>query len=65
MIFLFYKPIITRKEYKIVMLSLSRLGRYTTMYTIHAPPHHKDGIIRATKELAESNGIDFDGVTSE
>lgn len=35
------------------------------MYTIYAPPHHKDGIIRATKEAAEKNEEDFDGVTSE
>ncbi len=35
------------------------------MYTIYAPPHHKDGIVRATKEEAEKNGIDFDGVTTE
>jgi len=35
------------------------------MYTIYAPPHHKDGIVRTTKEEAEKNGIDFDGVTTE
>lgn len=35
------------------------------MYTIYAPPHHKDGIIRATKEEAEKNGIEFDWVTTE
>lgn len=35
------------------------------MYTIYSPAHHKDGIIRATKEEAEVNEADFDGVTSE
>jgi mannose-6-phosphate isomerase-like protein (cupin superfamily) len=35
------------------------------MYTIYSPAHHKDGIIRATKNEAESNGADFDGVTTE
>jgi len=34
-------------------------------YTIYALPHHKDGIIRATKLEAESNEEDFDGITSE
>ncbi|HEY6170819.1 MAG TPA: cupin domain-containing protein [Candidatus Kapabacteria bacterium] len=35
------------------------------MYTIYAPPHHKDGIVRATKKEAEANEEDFDGVTTE
>ncbi len=35
------------------------------MYSIYAPPHHKDGILRATKAEAEANGEDFDGVTTE
>lgn len=35
------------------------------MYTIYAPPHHKDGIVRATKKEAEENEEDFDGVTTE
>ncbi len=35
------------------------------MYTIYAPPHHKDGILRATKAEAEAKGEDFDGVTTE
>ncbi len=35
------------------------------MYTIYAPPHHKDGIIRATKKEAEENEEDFDGQTTE
>ncbi|MBU3964529.1 cupin domain-containing protein [Patescibacteria group bacterium] len=35
------------------------------LYTIYSPAHHKDGIIRATKEEAESNEAEFDGITSE
>lgn len=35
------------------------------MYTIYSPAHHKDGIIRATKDEAEANEADFDGVTTE
>lgn len=35
------------------------------MYTIYSPAHHKDGVLRATKAEAESNGPEFDGVTTE
>jgi mannose-6-phosphate isomerase-like protein (cupin superfamily) len=35
------------------------------MYTIYAPPHHKDGIVRTTKEEAMKNEAEFDGKTSE
>lgn len=35
------------------------------MYTIYAPPHHKEGIVRATKHEAETNEADFDGKTTE
>ena len=35
------------------------------LYTIYSPAHHKDGIIRATKEEAESNEAEFDGITTE
>ena len=35
------------------------------LYTIYTPAHHKDGIVRATKEEAEANDEDFDGVTTE
>lgn len=36
-----------------------------TMYTIYGPSHHKDGIIRQTREEAVSQEADFDGVTTE
>ena len=35
------------------------------LYTIYSPPHHKDGIVRATKKDAESNKEEFDGRTTE
>jgi len=35
------------------------------MYTIYAPPHHKDGVIYATKEEAEAATEEFDGTTTE
>jgi mannose-6-phosphate isomerase-like protein (cupin superfamily) len=35
------------------------------LYTIYSPPHHKDGIVRATKEEAEANEAEFDGQTTE
>lgn len=34
-------------------------------YTIYAVPHHKDGIVRETKQEAEENEEDFDGQTTE
>lgn len=35
------------------------------LYTIYAPPHHKDGIERKTKMEAEADGPEFDGQTTE
>jgi mannose-6-phosphate isomerase-like protein (cupin superfamily) len=35
------------------------------LYTIYAPPHHKDGVVRATREEAETDGPEFDGQTTE
>ena len=35
------------------------------MYTIYSPAHHKDGVVRMTKEEAEKDGPEFDGVLSE
>lgn len=35
------------------------------LYTIYSPAHHKDGIIRTTREEAEANEEDFDGTTTE
>ena len=35
------------------------------LYTIYAPPHHKDKVIHETKEAAEADDEEYDGVTSE
>lgn len=35
------------------------------LYTIYAPPHHKDGIDYATKEEADDIDEEFDGTTTE
>ena len=35
------------------------------LYTIYSPAHHKDGIVRTTKEEAEAKEAEFDGVTTE
>ncbi|HUW21158.1 MAG TPA: cupin domain-containing protein [Candidatus Bathyarchaeia archaeon] len=35
------------------------------LYTIYSPAHHKDGIIRLTKQEAEVNEAEFDGITTE
>jgi len=35
------------------------------LYTIYSPAHHKDGIVRATREEALANEAEFDGITTE
>jgi len=35
------------------------------LYTLYSPAHHKDGIVRATKEEAMAQEAEFDGVTTE
>jgi len=35
------------------------------LYTIYSPPHHKDGIERATKKEAEEHEEEYDGITTE
>lgn len=35
------------------------------LYTIYSPAHHKDGIVRETKEEAMANEAEFDGITTE
>lgn len=35
------------------------------LYTIYSPPNHRDGVIHATKEQAESDSEHFDGKTTE
>jgi mannose-6-phosphate isomerase-like protein (cupin superfamily) len=35
------------------------------LYTLYCPPHHKVGTVHATKEQAEADEEEFDGVLSE
>jgi mannose-6-phosphate isomerase-like protein (cupin superfamily) len=35
------------------------------LYTIYSPAHHKDGIVRSSKQEAEAHEEDFDGITTE
>jgi mannose-6-phosphate isomerase-like protein (cupin superfamily) len=35
------------------------------LYTLYAPPHHEDGVVRNTKEEAEADAPEFDGTTTE
>lgn len=35
------------------------------LYTIYSPAHHKDQIVRTTKEEAMNNEEEFEGVTTE
>lgn len=35
------------------------------LYTLYSPPHHKDGLVHATKEEAEANEMEFEGTTTE
>jgi len=38
---------------------------FLRLYTIYSPAHHQDGIIKETKEQAETDEEEFDGKTSE
>lgn len=40
-------------------------GEDLKFYTIYGPSHHKDGIVRVTKQEAEENDEEFDGETTE
>jgi len=35
------------------------------LYTLYSPPHHEDGIVRQTKDQAETVPEEFNGETSE
>lgn len=35
------------------------------LYTIYAPPHHEDGIVRTSRALAIESDPEFDGKTTE
>ena len=35
------------------------------LYTIYAPPHHRDGVLQHTRAAAEADNEHFDGKTTE
>ncbi len=35
------------------------------LYTVYSPPHHRDGVIHATKAAAEADDEHFDGTLSQ
>lgn len=35
------------------------------LYTLYSPPHHKNQVVHETKQEAEGDSEEFDGVTSE
>lgn len=35
------------------------------LYTLYAPPNHRDGVVHVTKEEAEADEEEFDGKTTE
>lgn len=35
------------------------------LYTLYSPPHHRDGVVHATKQEAEADQEHFDGKISE
>ncbi len=51
-------------EHNVINTSDEKMLKF---YTIYSPPHHKDGIIRRTKQDAEAkeNAEEFDEVTTE
>jgi hypothetical protein len=52
------KVLYTGKHSQLVMMCLK-------LSTIYSPAHHKDGIVRTTKEEAEANEAEFEGATTE
>lgn len=70
------KVLINENEYKVAdgdVVIIPKGSRHNViagedglrMYTIYAPAHHKDGIVRVTKDEAEKNDQEFDGITTE
>ena len=49
-------------EHNVANMSNKKLLKF---YTIYSPAHHKDGIVRATKQEAEEYEEEFDGQTTE
>ncbi len=72
------KVVVDETEYKVVdgdAVVVPAGGRHNVMntsenedlklYTIYSPPHHQDGVKRATREEALEDELEFDGQTTE
>ncbi len=35
------------------------------LYTLYAPPNHRDGVVHQTRDVAEADNEQFDGKTTE
>jgi mannose-6-phosphate isomerase-like protein (cupin superfamily) len=35
------------------------------LYTLYSPPNHRDGVVHATRDIAEADDENFDGKTTE
>jgi mannose-6-phosphate isomerase-like protein (cupin superfamily) len=40
-------------------------ARTMKLYTVYAPPNHRDGVMHPTKDIAEKDEEHFDGITTE
>lgn len=49
-------------EHNVINTSESDDLKLTTLYS---PPHHQDGLERATREEADAHGAEYDGQTTE
>jgi len=53
-------------RHNVVNVGTGTVGSGTLkLYTIYAPPNHKDGTVHVTKAIAEASEEHFDGVTTE
>ena len=44
---------------------INGMGEAMKLYTLYAPPNHRDGVVHVTKEAAEKDEEHFDGKTTE
>lgn len=49
-------------QHNVINTSVSELLK---LYTIYSPAHHKEGVVRVTKEEAVADSPEFDGQTTE
>ena len=47
------------------LVTTSSTALQARLYTLYAPPNHRDGVVHATKAEAEADKEHFDGKTTE